>query len=149
MNGLKAGLGQTRMIKEFKVSLSDLVRLDDGCFLNDTLIDAFLCRLAESSGGRRVHAFSSLFFSRLVAGGWPRVSTWTNRFKRENNAGIFAHRFLLMPVHDPARSHWWLAVVCYPWAAATSNKAQDCFASVCFLDSMCGATSGNAAESNS
>ena len=69
MNGLKAGPGQTRVIKEFKVSLSDPVRLDDGCFLNDTLIDALLCRLAESSGGHGVHVFSSLFFSRFVVGG--------------------------------------------------------------------------------
>eukprot|EP00747_Dinoflagellata_sp_TGD_P180825 gnl/TRDRNA2_/TRDRNA2_33922_c0_seq1.p1 gnl/TRDRNA2_/TRDRNA2_33922_c0~~gnl/TRDRNA2_/TRDRNA2_33922_c0_seq1.p1 ORF type:complete len:661 (-),score=107.08 gnl/TRDRNA2_/TRDRNA2_33922_c0_seq1:80-2062(-) len=117
---------------------ADLARLADGELLNDTLLDFFLGHFQEKFGGSRVHTFSSLFFSRLGNGGWEKVRTWTRALRRERPEGIFARDFLLVPIHDANMVHWWLAVVCYPWAASSSSSS--CRAGkqpqVIFLDSL-------------
>eukprot|EP00747_Dinoflagellata_sp_TGD_P105210 gnl/TRDRNA2_/TRDRNA2_169481_c0_seq1.p1 gnl/TRDRNA2_/TRDRNA2_169481_c0~~gnl/TRDRNA2_/TRDRNA2_169481_c0_seq1.p1 ORF type:complete len:1118 (-),score=243.61 gnl/TRDRNA2_/TRDRNA2_169481_c0_seq1:174-3065(-) len=111
-------------------SAADWARLEDGRRLNDTLMDLFMGILVDRLGGSRVYAFTSHFYSRLTsldaedgAQGWEHVRTWTRSARRTAPEGIFARDFLLMPVNVNS-VHWLLAVICYPWAAATEPLSQ-------------------------
>eukprot|EP00929_Paragymnodinium_shiwhaense_P055879 TRINITY_DN27975_c0_g1_i1.p1 TRINITY_DN27975_c0_g1~~TRINITY_DN27975_c0_g1_i1.p1 ORF type:complete len:550 (+),score=121.95 TRINITY_DN27975_c0_g1_i1:84-1733(+) len=119
----------------------DWARLANGEFLNDALLDYFLGHLVARLGAGRVHVFSSLFITRLEAGGWRGVSTWTKSLRRETSVGVFAKDFIFVPIHDPDIQHWWLAVVCRPGAAGSSSvgaprKRDRSAPLVAFLDSL-------------
>lgn len=135
------------------VSAGDWARLEEEQHLNDAVLDLFISLMTRALGGTRIHAFSSLFFSRLSScgardglEGWEHVRTWTRGARRSTPAGIFACDALLVPVHHRSH-HWSLAVVCRPWAAAecaatTLDLVSDgdqppaCGAEVAFLNSL-------------
>eukprot|EP00434_Breviolum_minutum_P001437 symbB.v1.2.001265.t1/scaffold65.1/size366479/12 len=112
--------------------------------LNDALLDFHLDRLAVlSSVAGRVHAFSSLFFTRLMEGGCKQVSRWTRSLRQKVLGGIFSKEVIFVPAHDSNTEHWWLALIVYPWAAAriTENgerlpSPSGCKAFIAFLDSI-------------
>lgn len=123
------------------LTASDWARLEDGQHLNDALLDFFIRLLVRTFGGPRVHAFSSLFFSRLSSQGvqdgtqgWANVETWTRGMRRASALGIFACDFLFVPIHDARAKHWSLAVISRPWAAAECSGVR-AEATVSFLDS--------------
>eukprot|EP00928_Gymnodinium_smaydae_P057115 TRINITY_DN40392_c0_g1_i1.p1 TRINITY_DN40392_c0_g1~~TRINITY_DN40392_c0_g1_i1.p1 ORF type:complete len:645 (-),score=154.18 TRINITY_DN40392_c0_g1_i1:92-1897(-) len=119
---------------------ADWLRLADGEFLNDALLDFFLGHLVQRLGAGRVHTFSALFLTRLAAGGHAAVRSWTRGLRRANPAGIFAKDFLFVPVHDAEIQHWWLAVVSRPGAAggscSNSSDGTRVAPTVAFLDSL-------------
>ena len=93
---------------------SDLQRLNEGYYLNDSLIDFELKRRAPALERSRAVAFTSFFLEQLARGGHASVSSWTRRID------VFAQRFLLFPVHEG--EHWSLAIVCHPGAKLVSVR---------------------------
>ncbi|XP_068124538.1 sentrin-specific protease 7 isoform X2 [Hyperolius riggenbachi] len=109
------------------VSSEDLECLEHGEFLNDVIIDFYLKYLMlekfPKEFAKRCHIFSSFFFKCLtrkensssdVIAELPsaerrhqQVKTWTR------HVDIFTKDFIFVPVNE--NSHWYLAVICFPW----------------------------------
>ncbi len=103
---------------------SDYLRLREGEFLNDSVIDFYLkfmlredpvIRKKVMYGGQSsvVHVFTSHFFSKLSevplrAGSWEAIHSPVSRWSKSFN--IWKTRFLFIPVVE--HLHWSLAVVC-------------------------------------
>ncbi|NXV07607.1 SENP7 protease, partial [Cettia cetti] len=113
----KGGLGVTR---------EDLECLEYGEFLNDVIIDFYLKYLllekAPKHVADRTHIFSSFFYKCLTRteknSEWDvkvsaaqrrhrRVRTWTRHIN------IFNKDYIFVPVNE--ESHWYIAVICFPW----------------------------------
>ncbi|XP_018100198.1 SUMO specific peptidase 7 L homeolog isoform X2 [Xenopus laevis] len=109
------------------VTNEDLDCLEHGEFLNDVIIDFYLKYLLlekfPKPFAERSHIFSSFFYkclTRKEIGAnesitalpaaqrrHQRVKTWTR------HVDIFTKDFIFVPVNE--NSHWYLAVICFPW----------------------------------
>ncbi|XP_021255825.1 sentrin-specific protease 7 isoform X3 [Numida meleagris] len=117
----KGGLGVTR---------EDLKCLEYGEFLNDVIIDFYLKYLllekAPKHLAERTHIFSSFFYKCLTrtekfSEGDPKVSEAQRRHKRvrtwTRHINIFSKDYIFVPVNQ--ESHWYIAVICFPWLEET------------------------------
>lgn len=128
-------------IAQRSVSLtrSDIFRLNEGFYLNDSLIDFDLRRIAPALA--RIHAavaFTSFFLEQLQRGGHASVARWTR------GVDVFAQRFILVPVHNG--DHWSLAIVCHPGAALVDVRALKDGTRECSADLSTGRVAVSAAE---
>ena len=103
--------------KKATVEFVDLERLDEGEFLNDTLV-TFHMRFLEHQVmqerpqlARRIYFFSTFFYQRLTdfAKGtreinYAAVQSWTR------NVDIFTYDYVVVPINESA--HWYLAIIC-------------------------------------
>lgn len=96
------------------VDKEDIIRLDEGEFLNDNLISFYL-RYLQTNMERerpellnRVHIFSTFFFEKLTSRkgsiNYDGVKNWTSKID------LFSYDYIVVPVNENA--HWYLAVVC-------------------------------------
>ncbi|XP_015732579.1 sentrin-specific protease 7 isoform X2 [Coturnix japonica] len=117
----KGGLGVTR---------EDLKCLEYGEFLNDVIIDFYLKYLllekAPKHLAERTHIFSSFFYKCLTrtekfSEEDPKVSVAQRRHKRvrtwTRHINIFNKDYIFVPVNE--ESHWYIAVICFPWLEET------------------------------
>lgn len=96
------------------VDKEDILRLDEGEFLNDNLISFYLRYLQTKMEKERpelvnrVHIFSTFFFEKLVSGkggiNYDGVKNWTSKLD------VFSYDYIVVPVNENA--HWYLAVIC-------------------------------------
>ncbi|NXK86883.1 SENP7 protease, partial [Formicarius rufipectus] len=113
----KGGLGVTR---------EDLECLEYGEFLNDVIIDFYLKYLLLEKAPRhladRTHIFSSFFYKCLMrteknSEGDVKVSAAQRRHRRvktwTRHINIFNKDYIFVPVNE--ESHWYIAVICFPW----------------------------------
>ncbi|NWW76294.1 SENP7 protease, partial [Climacteris rufus] len=113
----KGGLGVTR---------EDLECLEYGEFLNDVIIDFYLKYLllekAPKHVADRTHIFSSFFYKCLTRTEKSseedvKVSTAQRRHRRvktwTRHINIFNKDYIFVPVNE--ESHWYIAVICFPW----------------------------------
>ncbi|XP_074011291.1 sentrin-specific protease 7 isoform X1 [Numenius arquata] len=113
----KGGLGVTR---------EDLECLEYGEFLNDVIIDFYLKYLLLEKAPKhladRVHIFSSFFYKCLTrteknSEGDLEVSAAQRRHRRvrtwTRHINIFSKDYIFVPVNE--ESHWYMAVICFPW----------------------------------
>ncbi|XP_071417492.1 sentrin-specific protease 7 isoform X3 [Pithys albifrons albifrons] len=113
----KGGLGVTR---------EDLECLEYGEFLNDVIIDFYLKYLLLEKAPKhladRTHIFSSFFYKCLTrteknTEGDVKVSAAQRRHRRvrtwTRHINIFNKDYIFVPVNE--ESHWYIAVICFPW----------------------------------
>ncbi|NXA82087.1 SENP7 protease, partial [Thryothorus ludovicianus] len=113
----KGGLGVTR---------EDLECLEYGEFLNDVIIDFYLKYLLLEKAPKhiadRTHIFSSFFYKCLTrteknSEGDIKVSAAQRRHRRvrtwTRHINIFNKDYIFVPVNE--ESHWYIAVICFPW----------------------------------
>uniref|UniRef100_A0A8D2PUW1 SUMO specific peptidase 7 n=1 Tax=Zosterops lateralis melanops TaxID=1220523 RepID=A0A8D2PUW1_ZOSLA len=113
----KGGLGVTR---------EDLECLEYGEFLNDVIIDFYLKYLLLEKAPKhiadRTHIFSSFFYKCLTrteknSEGDVKVSAAQRRHRRvktwTRHINIFNKDYIFVPVNE--ESHWYIAVICFPW----------------------------------
>ncbi|NXG71748.1 SENP7 protease, partial [Baryphthengus martii] len=113
----KGGLGVTR---------EDLECLEYGEFLNDVIIDFYLKYLLLEKAPKhladRTHIFSSFFYKCLTrteknSEGDLKVSAAHRRHRRvrtwTRHINIFSKDYIFVPVNE--ESHWYIAVICFPW----------------------------------
>ncbi|KAN0062249.1 hypothetical protein ACQY0O_005430 [Thecaphora frezii] len=95
---------------------SDLDRLDDGEFLNDTLIEFGLKTLLEEIRSRdpaladQIYVFNSFFYKRLTE--FPVKKSYLNVRKWTNKVDLFSKRYIVLPINEDY--HWYLAIVVNP-----------------------------------
>lgn len=99
--------GKKRAVVEFQ----DLYRLDDGEFLNDSLLDFYMRYSQElyRPKPKQVHCFNSHFYTRLTAGqrgkiDYGAISRWTK------DVDIFEYDYIIVPINE--NHHWYLAIIC-------------------------------------
>jgi sentrin-specific protease 7 len=106
--------------KNVCITQGDVERLNEGEFLNDSLIDWYLqrCydRIKEQSYKDKVHIFSTQFYPLLKKD--PERAA--QRVPLPSKTKIFEKDFLFIPVNENA--HWTLFVVCYPGKDNPYNK---------------------------
>jgi len=99
------------------VELQDIERLDEGEFLNDSLIGFYL-RLLETrlqddrpELAKRVYFFNTFFYTRLTSSGtkgkginYAAVERWTSKVK------LLDYDYIIVPVNE--NTHWYVAIIC-------------------------------------
>ncbi|KAG6136257.1 hypothetical protein E4U38_001463 [Claviceps purpurea] len=96
------------------VDVGDILRLDEGQFLNDNLISFFIrytqYNLERQSPEllRRVYFFNTFFFEKLRSTkgkiNYDGVKAWTAK------VDVLSYDYIVVPVNEHA--HWYLAIIC-------------------------------------
>ncbi|KAK9247597.1 hypothetical protein V1506DRAFT_531627 [Lipomyces tetrasporus] len=101
--------------KTVVITEDDFSRLDDGEFLNDTIIDFYLkyiqdrLQRAHPEIASSTYIFNTFFYKRLtqringVKGAFDNVKKWTAK------VDLFSMKYVIIPIHE--RAHWYLAVI--------------------------------------
>ena len=99
------------------VHFSDLERLDDDEFLNDSLVALFSKYLQHEleaqndSLFKKMHFFNTYFYESLSRGSKSRRDINYNNVKRWTaKVNIFSRDFVIVPVNE--NLHWFVAIVC-------------------------------------
>ncbi len=103
--------------KKTTVEFSDLERLDEGEYLNDSLISFYLRFLEHTIEqhrpdlAKRVYFFNTFFFATLMnthkgrkGFNYEGVQKWTR------NVDLFTYDYIVIPINDTL--HWYLAIIC-------------------------------------
>ncbi|CAO3564611.1 unnamed protein product [Mortierella alpina] len=105
--------------KSIAVHVEDISRLDEGEFLNDTLIEFGLkyiysnLEALDPELADQTYIFNSFFYQRLLAkpgkgmsSSYDAIKSWTNKID------IFSKKFIIVPIHE--HMHWYLAIITNP-----------------------------------
>lgn len=91
--------------------VDDVDRLDEGGWLNDSLLMFGLSHLLRSKNGRlraRIYLQDTFFYTTLQQRGYDDVKEWTK------NVDLLSYDYIVVPIHEKDRSHWWVAIICHP-----------------------------------
>ena len=104
---------------EYDVSVDDLLKVMNNEWLNDNVINFYLCLLQKRNIQRynvranlRVYIFSSFFFQKLNNNGYLGVKRWSksSKFSKFNNAkSIFDFDKIIIPIHSG--NHWYCGCI--------------------------------------
>ncbi|KAF9907814.1 hypothetical protein EC991_010506 [Linnemannia zychae] len=105
--------------KSIAVGAEDVLRLGDGEFLNDTIIEfglKYALTNMESKNkalSEQVYIFNTFFYQRLLAkpakgatSSYNSIKSWTAK------VDIFAKKYIIVPIHE--NLHWYLVVIVNP-----------------------------------
>ncbi|KAF9187300.1 hypothetical protein BGZ50_002012 [Haplosporangium sp. Z 11] len=105
--------------KSIAVHNEDMYRLNEGEFLNDTLIEFGLkhvhynLEMKHPELSRNTYIFNSFFYQRLLAkpgkgmsSSYDSIKSWTNKID------LFSKKFIIVPIHENV--HWYLAIITNP-----------------------------------
>ncbi|KAG0346913.1 hypothetical protein BG004_000554 [Podila humilis] len=126
LNSIKSNLptlpeqqDETGKTKSIAVHADDAQRLNDGQFLNDTIIEFGLKHIHSTLEAKnraladQVFVFNSFFFQRLLSkpvkgpmNSYESVKNWTAK------VDIFSMKYIIIPIHE--KLHWHLAVIANP-----------------------------------
>ncbi|KAL7299309.1 hypothetical protein TKK_0007888 [Trichogramma kaykai] len=122
---------------EANITVDDFKCLDPNQNLNDVIIHFYLQylmhELLSDEHRRKVHLFNTFFYTRLsnprrlenqneltlAERQYNEIKRWTKKI------GIFEKDFIIIPVHQ--KSHWFLAIICYPSLIMNNLKTSDEF----------------------
>lgn len=103
--------------KRITVEWLDLEKLDEGEFLNDSLLSFYLRFLEQQLGDRKPHIakkvyfFNSYFFATLTnthkskkGFNYEGVQKWTR------SVDLFTYDYIIVPINESL--HWYLAIIC-------------------------------------
>lgn len=102
--------------KRATVDRQDIIRLNEGEFLNDNVLQFYLRYLEEKSKtqhpevAKRVLFMNPFFYQRLTKGkgrshiDYDGIKRWTAK------VDVFAYDYVIVPVNEHA--HWYLAIIC-------------------------------------
>ncbi|KAI9343250.1 hypothetical protein BDR26DRAFT_963472 [Obelidium mucronatum] len=130
----RTGTNQVTIHKE------DLERLQEGEFLNDTLIEFYIRYTTLTYNSDRLdkfHIFNTFFFQTLttkdqgaekltIAHTYKKLQRWTRKID------IFKKRFLIIPINE--RIHWYLTVIWKPGAILAKEPDSKAADAVIVLD---------------
>lgn len=109
------GKGSVTLVK------SDLLKLDAGTWLNDTVIDFALKYIhnqlehdldpTHRAAANQILVLTAFFYTQLTSAktreaGYERVRKWTK------NTDVFGKRYIVVPINE--RLHWYLAIIAKP-----------------------------------
>ncbi|KAG8709825.1 hypothetical protein FRC08_017990 [Ceratobasidium sp. 394] len=100
------------------INRAELLRLEPGEFLNDTLIELglklWLNELRANHPGLvdQIHVFNSFFFKKLDAGGRGKRCDYNSVKKWTSKIDLFKKKFIIVPINE--HLHWYLAIICFP-----------------------------------
>lgn len=99
-----------RSKKQVSVEFDDLLRLDEGEWFNDSLVEyCLLCYQQQyQMQAKKVYFFSNFFYSKLVAK--PGRNIDYEAVRRWVKDDIFTYDFVVVPVCENA--HWYLVLIC-------------------------------------
>ncbi|KAF9094022.1 hypothetical protein BGX29_009699 [Mortierella sp. GBA35] len=105
--------------KSIAVRAEDVLRLEDGEFLNDTIIEFGLkyslvnMEAKNRALSEQVYIFNTFFYQRLIAkpakgatSSYNSIKNWTAK------VDIFSKKFIIVPIHE--NLHWYLVVIVNP-----------------------------------
>lgn len=98
-----------RSRKQVSVEFDDLQRLDDGEWLNDSLLEYCLLYYQEQNKTQasKVYFFSNFFYSKLTAKGRNIDYEAVKRWVKDD---IFTYDFVVLPICE--HGHWYLVLIC-------------------------------------
>ncbi|KAG0215691.1 hypothetical protein BGX28_008937 [Mortierella sp. GBA30] len=127
-------LNNTAKSKSIAVRAEDVSRLEDGEFLNDTLIEFGLkyahanVELKNAVLANQIYIFNTFFYQRLNAkpakgatSSYGAVKNWTAK------VDLFSMKYIVVPIHE--NLHWYLAIITNPglllkYALSKSPKSE-------------------------
>ncbi len=100
----------TALVENFNLCIKprDFKTLRDREWLNDEVINFYMCLIGERSKGDgqpKVHGFNTFFYSNLSSKGYPSVRRWAKKAKVD----ISSMDYILVPVHLGV--HWCMAII--------------------------------------
>ncbi|KAG9325242.1 hypothetical protein KVV02_004182 [Mortierella alpina] len=124
-------LNNTAKSKSIAVRAEDVSRLDDGEFLNDTLIEFGLkyahanVELKNAALADQIYVFNTFFYQRLntkptkgAASSYDAVKSWTAK------VDLFAMKYIIVPIHE--NLHWYLAIITNPGLLLKYGQPKPC-----------------------
>jgi Ulp1 family protease len=96
--------GRNQMVS---ITEHDMKTLEPGKFLNDTIIDFWMCWLMRKELPKEsaVHIFSTHFYTKLLNEGYESVAHWT----KNRGINVLEKKLVLIPINK--QSHWSLCAV--------------------------------------
>lgn len=101
------------------LAVSTIERLEQGVYLNDTLIDFWQQWIWRNNDKSLVHYFTTLFFTTLEENDPGSVKRWTEK----RGVDVFTKRFIFIPINKSL--HWSFCVVVNPGAIMAHRKRCD------------------------
>ncbi|KAF9968613.1 hypothetical protein BGZ70_001349 [Mortierella alpina] len=124
-------LNNTAKSKSIAVRAEDVSRLDDGEFLNDTLIEFGLryahanVELKNEALADQIYIFNTFFYQRLntkptkgAVSSYDAVKSWTAK------VDLFAMKYIIVPIHE--NLHWYLAIITNPGLLLKHGQPAPC-----------------------
>ncbi|KAF8936742.1 hypothetical protein BGZ58_003786 [Dissophora ornata] len=125
--------------KSIAVRAEDVARLEDGEFLNDTLIE-FGLKYAQANAevknaalAGQVYIFNTFFYQRLVskpakglANSYDAIKSWTSK------VDLFSMKYIIVPIHE--NLHWYLAIITNPGLLLKRSESSPPTASSCMSE---------------
>lgn len=94
------------------INATDVVRLDEGQFLNDEIISFYAKYLhkqleeGDERMAKRVYICNPFFYEQLKTRSYDGVKSWTAKID------LFSFDHIIVPINQNA--HWYLAIICNP-----------------------------------
>jgi len=100
--------GRTSRAHYIDVLVKDIEKLDEGEWLNDTLIDFFMQWMVRNETSNLCHVFTTHFYTRLEKQGPEAVTRWTSKKK----INIFELKVIFVPIN--LNLHWSCCIIVNP-----------------------------------
>lgn len=102
----------------------DIERLDDGVYLNDSIIEFYLRWLEEHlqpQTASRIYIFNTFFYKNLTTNTGKQRINYQNVRRWTSKVDIFSYDYIIVPV-NLKDDHWYVAIICNPGRLLALNS---------------------------